>query len=262
MKTEYLPMYRVDQSHWRQHSALIIVIAFNALAAVAAILLPRLSGSVEQGDRRASAALVKNGLYTCWVACVPVSIVFFVLREPIVRVLLERGAFQSHSVVQTAGFLGGYALAIFAQSLVLLLFRAVVATEKLRVAVLWCVCAAAVNVAFDFALTPLMGAVTLGTGAAIGNSLTAVGLWLVLRRHLDLRWTVRVSRTGIRLALCNVPVLILAVLVRKVDSLPGMTSQGLATSIAILGGVLVIACCYLACLVGFHLIRAEGRGGA
>ena len=126
-----------------------------------------------------------------------------VFAEPSVRMLFEHGAFQAGDTAQTSAVLRVYSLGLLGQVMVSL--GSYVCFSSRRHSWDAAIAAAAglvVTIALDVSLAPVLGVVALAVGNAAGITVSAVVLWVAIRRR-----TVRL-RAGVlgRLFLLAAPV--------------------------------------------------------
>jgi putative peptidoglycan lipid II flippase len=135
--------------------------------AIGAVLLPHLSRAARGDDREALAQASAQGLVLAIGVALPATLGLIVLREPIVHLLFEHGAFDAADTAATAQALGLLALGLPAQVLAKPVSAAFYAREDTRtpmVATLWA------------ALATLLAAALLG--ALFGTAGVAVAIAL------------------------------------------------------------------------------------
>lgn len=224
------------------------------VSALGTFLLPKLAAAVKSQRSDVVTQMLGQAVETCLMLCLPVAIVFFVLRGPLIHVLFERGAFSHHSAVLTAKFVGSYAIAEVLQALSVLLFRLAAATGRLSIPVLVTGTGAAVNAFVDVVFTPQFGPFTIGVGAAIGSGLAVVGLANFLHRQSGFvrwpRW-----QTITRYGFANLSVLVLSAAAGRIVG--GSTS---AFSTGVLVGVLSVAAIVII-IVYFTILQGLQRWG-
>ena len=152
---------------------------WTAIAAINAVMLPTLSEEMagrrlEEAGRTLSRAIAAGLAVT-----LPTAALLYILREPAIAVLFQRGAFDEASTRLTSLVLEGYAWAIPLQATALIGLRYYLAKGRLRVPLLIAGGGAAVTVAADWALIPAFGPAGIGYGAALGACLQAA-LYLAL----------------------------------------------------------------------------------
>ncbi len=127
-------------------------------------------GQIQQ-LRSALAATVRSILFIA----IPAAIGLWVLREPIIQLLFERGQFTETSTELVATALGAFALGLIGHSGVEILARAFYALHDTRTPVVLGVIALIINLIMSLALINVLGV----TGLALSNT-TAATIELVL----------------------------------------------------------------------------------
>ena len=154
------------------------------VAAVATAIYPTLAAQAIKGDRQELADTMLRGLGMVSMITIPAAVGLMVLREPIVQLLFQRGAFDHQATMATATALLYFAIGIFPGSANMIINRAYYAVGDVRTPVLVGAASIAVNLGLSFALLPSMG----HGGLALANSLSAAAntlfLYFGLRNHL------------------------------------------------------------------------------
>ena len=154
--------------------------------ALASASLPAMSRAAARGDRRGIGTTVTFALGLSFYVAVPATVGLVVLREPIVRVLFERGAFTAADTAATAQALVGYALGLVAFSGARIVAQAFYAAQTPGIAVKLGLVSVAVNVIAAVALMrPLSHA-----GLALASSISA---WV---NFASLAWVARARFGG------------------------------------------------------------------
>lgn len=226
------------------------------VSALGTFFLPRLSGALARRDRDQIERLVRSALEFCITLCVPLAIVIGLLRVPIIQILFERGAFTAESVQQTTGFLAGYAWAILAQAIVVILFRCTVAMGSMLQPVLVMGIGATINVAFDYLMTPVLGPLALGVGAAVGYGVAAMLLWWYITKHLRIHLMPR-RATLSRVALCNLAIAALSVGLASLCTMNAIRSSMRLEILLVIGTLAVMTVLYGWCLTTNRPVHVE-----
>ncbi|MDQ0190117.1 polysaccharide biosynthesis C-terminal domain-containing protein [Alicyclobacillus cycloheptanicus] len=219
------------------------------ISALGVFLLPGFGAAVAQQRMHEVERILRQAVELCWMLCLPISIVFFVFRVPLVQILFERGAFSQHSAALTATFVGGYAIAIVMQGLSALLFRLSAATGRLWLPVVVTGLSCAGNAVFDILMTPHFGPLTIGVGAAAGSGFCSLFLLWYVRRVLGIELR-HAPQTVRRFGLANAAVLLMALGALQLFRMPGRLSNGWGGALLLGGVCIVIGLVYLAMLRG------------
>lgn len=153
-------------------------------AAVSAVAFPILSRKLHLEGEADFAGSVGQFLYLGILFNLPLTIILFVLRVPLVSVLFERGSFSRESTLLTASIMTGYTLTIVWQGFSHLLIRVCLLKDNKYLPLLAALAAMTVNIILDFILVKLYGAVALGFGAALGAFINFLILFFFLRTEL------------------------------------------------------------------------------
>lgn len=152
--------------------------------AVATAALPTMA---EHAARRDLAGLGETLNFafrlSCFVA-IPASVALWLLREPITRVLFERGRFGPEDTQATAWALGFYALGLTAFSAVRIVAQAFYALGDPRTPVRVGIAAVGLNVLFAVALMGPLKHGGLALSASASATFNLLGLLWLLRRRL------------------------------------------------------------------------------
>ncbi len=158
--------------------------------AIAIAALPTFSAQAARGERaslRASLAFTLRGVLFL---ALPAAVGLIVLREPIVALLFQRGAFDERSTQLVAWALLWYTLGLVAHSLVEILSRAFYALQDTRTPVAVGAGAMTLNLGLSFAFAALFRAWGwmphggLALANTVATSIEAVLLMLFIRRAL------------------------------------------------------------------------------
>lgn len=152
--------------------------------AVATAFFPSMAAMAARQEIKNLRDTLSLSLRVIWYLTLPASLGLFLLREPLVRVLLERGRFGASSTETVAWALGFFSLGLLAHSSVEILSRGFYALHDTKTPVLVAVGAMALNIILSLILLrPLAHG-----GLALANSLAATVemavLLLILRRRL------------------------------------------------------------------------------
>jgi len=112
---------------------------------------------------------------------VPMTVLFFILRAQIVRIILGSGAFDWTDTVLTFETLKWLSFSLFAQAIIPLLVRSFYAYQNTMTPLLVGLVGDAITFSFSLYLVPYYGVVALGMAFSIGSIAQVVGLWLTLR---------------------------------------------------------------------------------
>jgi len=102
-----------NSSLWYGNRLMQFPLGIFALA-MGTALLPMMSQQIARGEKDASRKTLSFALRSIFFIILPSSVGLIVLREPIIRVLFERGEFNAVSTARSAAVLLGYTIGLFA----------------------------------------------------------------------------------------------------------------------------------------------------
>ncbi|WP_017327436.1 murein biosynthesis integral membrane protein MurJ [Synechococcus sp. PCC 7336] len=127
---------------------------------------------------------IRQGLVVVALGILPCAMLLGVLARPIVRVVYQRGAFDSEATVEVAALLGAYAIGMLFYLSRDVLVRIYYALEDSRTPLRISVAAIAFNAIFDAIGIHLFGAPGLALSTAGVNLVAAIWLGRGLQRHI------------------------------------------------------------------------------
>jgi len=154
-------------------------------AGVAIVLLPELSRALKSGDLKEAMSLQNRSVEFTLFLTLPAAAALFVMAEPIIRVLYERGRFGPESTATVSAILSIFALGLPAFVLIKAFTPGYFAREDTRTPMYFAAISVAINIGTALALFPRMGAPGIAVASAIAGWVNA-GLLLavlVLRGH-------------------------------------------------------------------------------
>jgi len=215
------------------------------VSAVSVVAFPSMSKATGMGRLEELKGTLSKSLQLVLIITLPLTICLFVLRVPIVSILLQRGSFEANSVQITAGILAGYALTVVSQGFVIICIRAFLAIDRVLVALLVAIVSSGVNIIFDIYLVKVMGSAGLGYGAAAGALVNSMIIVFLLNRTLELGINKRLS-VFMKIVAANIPVLLVMWLFYKVwyfvEPNGGFVRVGYAFGVVAVGLPLYLAC--------------------
>jgi putative peptidoglycan lipid II flippase len=157
---------------------LALVIGQLSGLAVSTAMFPRLAEQIISSDMAGARSSLAGALRFVWMVGFPATCGLILLREPLVRVLFERGAFDAAATAAVSAPLVWYGLAVLSDALCQPLWRVVFARRSA-----WTVLSVnglqtGIRLACNLAFLPLLGYTGLALSAAVGLSVQA---WLLGR---------------------------------------------------------------------------------
>jgi putative peptidoglycan lipid II flippase len=173
--------------------------------ALASASLPAMSRQAADGDPRAVAGTLGFALRLSFFVAVPATIGLILLREPITRVLFERGQFTAADTAATANALLWYAAGLSGFSASRIAAQAFYAAREPGVAVRLGVASVAVNVIAAILLMGPLGHGGLAAASSLAAYVNLVALLWVARRRFGALGGRELLRSVSRTALASLP---------------------------------------------------------
>ena len=224
---------------------------------------PTLSELVARDERRRMAQVTSETLRLVFYLAVPASIAMFLLRQPLIELLFQRGRFTTGSSQATAWALQFYAPGLFAYAGVEILSRAFYALHDTKTPVGVGTAAMALNVALSLALVGTMAQGGLALANTVATALEAVALAFLLERQLE-----GLELEGIAIALLRVVAaggvmgLVTVAFLHLAGALPSLILVG--TGLLLAAGTYLVVSWVVKCPEGRvigQMVRSLGRLG-
>ncbi len=138
------------------------------------------SDNPEEFKRNISSNLIIGGIVV-----LPLVTLVFIFRTPIIRVLFQRGSFTEADTAITAGLLGITVLGIIGITYREILNRAFYSLKDTKTPMINGIIAVSLNIAFNLRLVRVMGVNGLVLGTAITSFISAVILFMRLKKRLE-----------------------------------------------------------------------------
>lgn len=160
------------------------LITVIVLTSVTTVIYPLLSAKASQGDPSGMRATIASAIRLITVISVPIIVGVAILRQPLITLLFQRGAFDARDTAQTSIALLFLVIGLTTNGVSSILGHATLALQKTRVAVLITIASQAIAIGLFAALAPRMA----HAGLALASSLVPVSIatlhFAYLRRHI------------------------------------------------------------------------------
>lgn len=144
---------------------------------IATTFQPEMSRAVARHDRDAFIDQASLGVRMTALLTIPAGVGIFVLREPIIGALFQRGSFDADDALNTSRALAGLALGLGAFSIYMFVLRGFYAHKDTKTAFIVNVFENAINIALAFILVNRYG--VLGLGLAFAIAYTVGAMWAI-----------------------------------------------------------------------------------
>ena len=164
---------------------------------LAMAIFPTLAAQAAAGGRIAVQEMVARALRFTLYLSIPATVGLILLREPLVRALLERGAFDETASDLVSDALLFYAIALAAHTSIEILSRGFYALGDTRTPVTFALASMLINVVLAAILFGPMELKGLALALSVATIFEAIGLFLVLNRRMDSNLWNRAMATGL-----------------------------------------------------------------
>ena len=213
--------------------------------AAATAVLPSLSRQAAGSDHSGMGETFSHAMSLVLFLTIPAMVGLIVLREPIVKMLFQRGAFTIQTMQLTADALLYYALGLWAFSAVRIVVSTFYALQDTRTPVISATISIAANILLGMALMGPMLHCGLALATALSSMVNLVLLVYELRKKLGvIRWR-RIVSSGLKTLTASAMMAVAVLLVQQV-LMPGeTTARGLPllTHVCMLIGIGMIVFC-------------------
>jgi putative peptidoglycan lipid II flippase len=204
--------------------------------ALASASLPAMSRQAAAGDVRALAGTLNFALRLAIYICVPATVGLLILKEPITRILFERGHFSATDTLATADALTGYAVGLVGFATARIAAQSFYAVGRPGTAVRLGAIAVAANIVAAVSLMGPLGHAGLAYAASVGAYVNVIGLVWVARRRFGPLGGRALLASSLRAVAASVPLAVWCVLALA----PLAVRRGIVVDAALLAGVIVI----------------------
>ena len=152
---------------------------------LATAVFPALAAQAANGGKVAVQEMVARTLRFTLYLSLPATVGLILLREPLVRTLLERGAFDETASELVSSALLFYAIALAAHTSIEILSRGFYALGDTRTPVAFALTSMLINVVLATVLFESLELKGLALALSIATIVEAIGLFIVLNRRMD-----------------------------------------------------------------------------
>jgi putative peptidoglycan lipid II flippase len=176
--------------------------------ALATAILPTLSAQATRGALDELRTTLGFGLRMILFIILPAMFGLILLRQPIIHLFFEHGTFTAHDTAETAAAVLCYSVGLWAFGGVRIIVSAFYSLQDTRTPAISAAIAVAANLLFSLLLMSSMGAPGLALATALAAMLNGGILVVVLHRRLGgVEWG-SVGRSGLRVLVASVPLIV------------------------------------------------------
>jgi len=148
--------------------------------AIGIVLLPELSRLLKAGEQQQAANVQERSLFFGLLLTLPAAVALFVIAEPIIATLFQRGAFDGEAAKQSAKALQIFALGLPAFVLVKVFQPSYFAREDTKTPAIFAAVSVVLNIGFSLLLFPRLGHVGIAWATTISGWANVIMLAMTL----------------------------------------------------------------------------------
>lgn len=171
------------------------------VASVTTAIFPSLAEQAARENRHEMAHLINRGLGLVALTILPAAVGLIVLREPLVQLAFQRGAFDSRATAMTATAVLYFSLGLLAQAMHPVFTRAFYALQDVYIPVITGFISVGLNIFLSYFLTPRLGHGGLALANSLAITVYTLMLYLALYRRLPQLMTARLLAGVLRVGL-------------------------------------------------------------
>lgn len=138
------------------------------ISSVVVAAYPKLSKLAQAKEYEKLKSSVKNSIVSTLAIVIPASFGLFVLAEPVIKLIFERGAFDANSTLSTGGALRWYSLALIGEALYMILVRVFYVLGDIKTPFKIILVQVMIDIPLNFILSGIMGLNGLALSSSIG----------------------------------------------------------------------------------------------
>jgi murein biosynthesis integral membrane protein MurJ len=143
------------------------------VAAIGTVVFPLMAKHNNKGNIEELNNTFKKAIWWIVILTIPVIVILYILKTPIVTVLFLRGAFDNNSLRITVDILSSYIFAILGQSIIAICMRLFLVRGEMKIPLIIYIFSTVINVVLDYYLTIRIGIKGIGYGAAVSSMINA-----------------------------------------------------------------------------------------
>ena len=216
--------------------------------ALGIVLLPSLSKAIKQSDLDTTNNIHNRSIEFSLLISLPSAIGLFILAEPIIQILFERGAFVEEDTFYTAKVLSYFALGLPAYIIIKVLVSCFFAREDTKTPLYISVVSVITNVVLSLLLIGSMREMGIAVATAISAWVNALLLYLFLAIRNHMKFDDLLVRNSIKILLSS------SILFVGIYVLNGLFFTNISGNSGLLNSSLLLLMIFLAIIIYFGLV--------
>jgi len=172
--------------------------------AMGIVLLPSLSKAIKKNNHKLIQKTQNRALEFCLLISLPSSVGLYILSEPIIYILFERGAFVSEDTLYTAQVLSMFALGLPAYIFIKVLVTCFFARKDTKTPLYITFFSVAVNIILSLILIQSMREMGIALATAISAWINALLLYIILKIKNNITFDFRLISNGYKIIIITI----------------------------------------------------------
>ncbi len=216
--------------------------------ALGIVLLPSLSKAIKQSDQETTNNIQNRSIEFSLLISLPSAIGLFILAEPIIHILFERGAFVAEDTFYTAKVLSYFALGLPAYIIIKVLVSCFFAREDTKTPLYISIVSVITNVVLSLLLIGSMREMGIAVATAISAWVNALLLYLFLAIRNHMKFDDLLVKNSIKILLSSF------LLFAGIYVLNGLFFTNISGNSVLLNSTLLLLMIFLAIIIYFGLV--------
>ncbi len=216
--------------------------------ALGIVLLPSLSKAIKQSDQETTNNIQNRSIEFSLLISLPSAIGLFILAEPIIQILFERGAFVAEDTFYTAKVLSYFALGLPAYIVIKVLVSCFFAREDTKTPLYISIVSVITNVVLSLLLIGSMREMGIAVATAISAWVNALLLYLFLAFRNHMKFDDLLVRNSIKILLSSFLLFV------GIYVLNGLFFTNISGNSVLLNSTLLLLMIFLAIIIYFGLV--------
>ncbi len=216
--------------------------------ALGIVLLPSLSKAIKQSDLETTNNIQNRSIEFSLLISLPSAIGLFILAEPIIHILFERGAFVPGDTFYTAKVLSYFALGLPAYIIIKVLVSCFFAREDTKTPLYISIVSVITNVILSLLLIGSMREMGIAVATAISAWVNALLLYVFLAIRSHIKFDDLLVRNSIKILLSSFLLFV------GISVLNGVFFTNISSNSVLLNSALLLLMIFLAIIIYFGLV--------
>ena len=216
--------------------------------ALGIVLLPNLSKAIKQSDQETTNNIQNRSLEFSLLISLPSAIGLFILAEPIIYILFERGAFLQEDTFYTARVLGYFALGLPAYIFIKVLVSCFFAREDTKTPLYISIISVITNIVLSLLLIESMREMGIALATAISAWINALLLYVMLFIRNNIKVDSLLISNSVKILISSV------VLVFGIYALKTLIFKDFISNSILLNSLFLLLMIFLAIIIYFVLV--------